>query len=114
MSKPEIFSIDERTSEVVAPMRIDGETRGYVWIYPDNSRDRTQLHKLLDSTLLSAFFGIIGCTIFASLMARSIARPLGDLMRATRQLIRNPEDTTSFPWRLLPPMKPPTSRWLLT
>jgi len=30
-------------------------------------------------------------------MARSIARPLGVLLKATRQLIRNPEDTTSFP-----------------
>jgi len=97
LNKPEIFSIDKRNSEAVAPVRIERETRGYVWIYPDNSRDRTQLHRLLGFTLLSAFFGIIGCTIFASLMARSIARPLGVLMRATRQLIRNPEDTTSFP-----------------
>jgi signal transduction histidine kinase len=97
LNKPEIFSIDKKTSEAVAPVRIDGVTRGFVWIYPDNSQDRTQLHKLLGFTLLSAFFGIIGCTIFASLMARSIARPLGVLMRATRQLIRNPEDTASFP-----------------
>ncbi len=97
LNKTEIFSIDDKTTEAVAPVRIGGVTRGYVWIYPDNSRDRTQLHKLLGYTLLSAFFGIIGCTIFASLMARSIARPLGVLMKATRQLIRNPEDTASFP-----------------
>ena len=97
LSNAEIFSIDEKTSEAVAPVRIDGVTRGYVWIYPDISMDRTQLHKLLGYTLLSAFFGIIGCTVFASLMARSIAQPLGVLMGATRQLIRNPEDTASFP-----------------
>jgi signal transduction histidine kinase len=97
LTRPEIFSIDGQTSEVVAPVRVDGSIRGYVWIYPDNTRDRTQLHRLLMYTLLSAIFGIIGCTVVASLTARSIAKPLGVLMTATRQLIRNPEDTTSFP-----------------
>jgi signal transduction histidine kinase len=97
LSKPEIFSFDGRTSEAVAAVRVDGVTRGYVWIYPNDSSDRTQLHKLLGYTLLSAVFGVIGCTVFASLMARSIARPLGLLMMATRQLIQNPEDTASFP-----------------
>lgn len=97
LSKPEIFSIDSKTNEAVAPVRVDGVRRGYVWIYPDDSRDRAELHRLLRYSLLTAVFGIAGCTIFAILMARSIARPLGTLMTATRQLIRNPEDTTSFP-----------------
>lgn len=97
LKEPEIFSIDNKTREAVAPVRVDGVTRGYVWIYPDDSGDRAELHKLLSYTLLFAVFGVIGCTVIASLIARSIARPLGVLMGATRQLIRNPEDTTSFP-----------------
>jgi len=97
LTKPEIFWSDGKTREAVAPVRTDGVTTGYVWIYPDETRDRTQLHKLLLYTLLSAVFGVIGCTVVASLMARSIARPLGVLLKATRQLIRNPEDTASFP-----------------
>ena len=97
LKEPEIFSIDNKTREAVAPVRVDGVTRGYVWIYPDDSGDRAELHKLLSYTLLFAVFGVIGCTVIASLIARSIARPLAVLMGATRQLIRNPEDTTSFP-----------------
>src|SRR5579862_2875384 len=97
LSKPEIFSIDSKTTEAVAPVRVDGKTTGYVWIYPDDSRDRAELHRLLEYSLLTAAFGIVACTLFASVMARSIARPLGTLMTATRRLIRNPEDTTAFP-----------------
>ncbi|MBV8675522.1 MAG: PAS domain-containing protein [Acidobacteriaceae bacterium] len=91
------FQLDSGEREAVAPVRVDGRTRGYVWIYPDEWPDRAQLHKLLKYTLLSAVFGVIGCTVIASLMARSITRPLGVLMQATRRLIRNPEDTSSFP-----------------
>jgi signal transduction histidine kinase len=97
LSKPVIFSIDSRTREAVAPVRIGGTMRALVWIYPDDTTDRIQLRKLLIVTMLSALFGTIGCTVFASLMARSIARPIGVLMQATRQLIRDPEDTASFP-----------------
>lgn len=97
LSKPQIFSIDKKTTEAVAPVRIDGVARGYVWIYPDDSNDRAQLRGFLGYTLLAAVFGILACTVFASLMAKSIARPLAALMRATRQLIQNPEDTASFP-----------------
>jgi signal transduction histidine kinase len=97
LSEPVIFSMDGETREAVAPVRVNGVTRGFIWIYPDDSRDRVQLHKLLGYTLISAIFGIIGCTIFASVMAKSIAKPLGVLTDATRQLIRNPEDSAAFP-----------------
>jgi signal transduction histidine kinase len=97
MSKPQIFSVDEKTSEAVAPIHVDGATRGFVWIYPDDSRDRAELQRLLEYSLLTALLGVVACTVFASLMARSIVRPLGMLMAATRRLIRNPEDTTDFP-----------------
>lgn len=97
LSKPVIFSIDARNREAVAPVRVEGALKALVWIYPDDTVDRVQLHKLLTVTLLSAVFGVVGCTIFASLLARSIAKPIGVLMRVTRQLIRDPEDTASFP-----------------
>jgi signal transduction histidine kinase len=96
LSKATIFPLDEKTSEAVATVRADGHTLGYVWIYPDEAPDRKQLHKLLFYTLLSAVFGVAGCTVIASLMARSITRPLAVLMKATRGLIRNPEDTSSY------------------
>ncbi|MFT4113871.1 ATP-binding protein [Silvibacterium sp.] len=97
LDKPAIFTGDRGHREAVAPVRVHGVLQALVWIYPDDSRDKEQLHSLLRTTLLSALFGIAGCTLFASLMARQIARPLGVLTRATRKLIRNPEDTTAFP-----------------
>ncbi|GGH15658.1 hypothetical protein GCM10011586_36900 [Silvibacterium dinghuense] len=97
LSKPAIFWGDKGTREAVAPVRIHGVLQALVWIYPDDTQDREQLHSLLRTTLLSALFGIAGCTLFASLMARQIARPLGVLTRATRRMIRNPEDTAAFP-----------------
>ena len=97
LSKPVIFSSTPTMREAVAPVRVGGVMKALVWIYPDDTLDEIQLRRLLTVTLLSAIFGVAGCTIFASLMAKSIAKPLGMLMRATRQLIRDPEDTSSFP-----------------
>ncbi len=97
LSKPVIFSSTPTTREAVAPVRVGGAMKALVWIYPDDTLDRIELRRLLTVTLLSAIFGVAGCTVFASLMARSIAKPIGVLMRATRQLIRDPEDTSSFP-----------------
>jgi signal transduction histidine kinase len=97
LGKPILFSLDDKTREAVAPVRVDGTMKALVWIYPDDTADRLQLRKLLIITMLSAFFGVVGCTFFASLMARSIAKPIGVLMDATRRLIRDPEDTASFP-----------------
>lgn len=97
LKAPEIFIAGDGVREIVAPVEVDGTVRALVWIYPNDSTDRSQLRRLLGITLLSAIVGLLSCTVFASLMARSIARPLGVLTRATRQLIRNPEDTASFP-----------------
>lgn len=97
LSKPVIFSSTPKTREAVAPVHVGGTIKALVWIYPDDTLDKIQLRRLLTVTLLSAIFGVAGCTVFANLMARSIAKPIGVLMRATRQLIRDPEDTSSFP-----------------
>ncbi len=97
LKAPEIFIAGNGGREIVAPVEVDGTVRALVWIYPNDSTDRSQLRRLLGITLLSAIIGVLSCTVFASLMARSIARPLGVLTRATRQLIHNPEDTASFP-----------------
>lgn len=97
LERPVLFSLDDRTREVVAPVRVQGAVKALVWIYPDNTADRIELRNLLDVTMLIVFIGIIGCTVFATFMAQSIARPIGTLMQATRRLIRDPEDTASFP-----------------
>jgi hypothetical protein len=65
LSKPILFSLDDKTREAVAPVRVDGTMKALVWIYPDDTADRLQLRKLLIVTMLSAFFGVVGCTFFA-------------------------------------------------
>lgn len=97
LNNPHIFSLDEKSREAVAPVRVEGAMRALVWVYPDDTADRAQLRQLLAVTILFAFVGVIGCTVFANVMARSITRPISLLMRATRGLIRDPEDTASFP-----------------
>jgi len=56
-----------------------------------------QLHSLLRVTLISAILATLGCTLLATLMARTVTKPLNTLMRATRQIVRDPEDTSAFP-----------------
>ena len=97
LDNPTVFPLSENTHEVVAPVRVAGQVRALVWIYPDESMDRLQLHSFLRLTLLSAIIIIIACTVLASIMARTITRPLTVLMRAARQVIRDPEDMTGFP-----------------
>ncbi len=94
---PQIFSTDAHNREVVAPVIANGAQQALIWVYSNDSVDLAQERKVLGIGLLSAIFGIVSCTIFASLLARSIAKPLSVLTRATRQLVRNPEDTSSFP-----------------
>jgi signal transduction histidine kinase len=95
LSQPVIFSLDDKTREAVAPVLVRGSMQGLVWIYPDNTADQAELRKLLAVTMIWAIFGLVGLTIIAGLMARSIARPIGTLMDATRRIIDDPEHIPS-------------------
>lgn len=94
---PTIFPLNRGTHEVVAPVRVKGRVRALVWIYPDESMDRLAMHSLLRLMLFVAIILIAVCTLLASVMARTITRPLEVLMRAARQVVRDPEDMTGFP-----------------
>jgi len=97
LQNPTLFTLKDSIREIVAPVKVNGEVRALVWIYPNEDADRLQLHSLLRITLISAGIAILGCTLLATFMARTITRPLNLLMHATRQLVRDPEDTASFP-----------------
>lgn len=97
LSGPTVFPRSRDTHEVVAPVLIDGHPRALVWIYPNESMDRLQLRSFLRLSMLFAVLIVIGCTVLASLLARSITRPLAVLTRAARQVIRDPEDMAGFP-----------------
>lgn len=97
LSKPVIFSLDDKSREAVAPVRVRGSMQALVWIYPDNTADQAELRKLLAVTMIWAIFGVVGLTIVAGLVARSIARPIATLMDATHRIIADPENIPSFP-----------------
>jgi len=97
LQEPTLFTLKNNVREVVAPVRVRGEVQALVWISPNEDADKLQLRTLLRITLISAALAILGCTLLATLMARTITKPLNVLMQATRQIVRDPEDTASFP-----------------
>jgi len=100
LQRPTLFTLKDSIREIVAPVKVDGELRALVWIYPNEDADKLQLHSLLRITLISAVVAILGCTLLATFMARTITKPLNVLMRATQRVVRDPEDTSSFPLQI--------------
>jgi len=83
--------------EVVAPVMIGGRLRGEAWVYPNEDSRQTELSSQLQLTLGFALVGAIGCILLAEYLARSVTRPLGRLLQATRRIIRDPVDTSTLP-----------------
>ncbi len=100
LEAPMLFTLKDSVREIVAPVKVNGELRALVWIYPNEEADRLQMHSLLRITLISSVCAILGCTLLATFMARTITRPLNVLTQATRQVVRDPEDTSSFPLQI--------------
>ncbi|QNI32504.1 PAS domain-containing protein [Alloacidobacterium dinghuense] len=100
LDKPTLFTLKDNVREIVAPVKVNGRLEALVWIYPNEDADRLQLHSLLRITLFSAVVAVLGCTLLATFMARTITKPLNVLMQATRQIVRDPEDTSSFPLQI--------------
>jgi PAS domain S-box-containing protein len=100
LAEPTLFTLKDNVREIVAPVKVKGKLGALVWIYPNEDADRLQLHSLLRITLISSVVAILGCTLLATFMARTIAKPLNVLIQATRQVVRDPEDTSSFPLQI--------------
>ncbi|HYK35640.1 sensor histidine kinase [Alloacidobacterium sp.] len=100
LDKPTLFTLRDNIREIVAPVRVHGQVQALVWIYPNEDADKLQLRSLMRIALISAIIAILGCTFLATFMARTIANPLNVLMQATRRIVRDPEDTSSFPLKI--------------
>jgi len=92
-----ILELPKGQHEVVAPVMIDGKLRGYAWVYPNEDSRQTELSSQLQLTLAFALVGAIGCILLAEYLARSVTRPLANLLQATRRIIRDPVDTSTLP-----------------
>jgi signal transduction histidine kinase len=100
LQSPTLFTLKNNIREIVAPVKVNGELRALVWIYPNEDADKLQLRSLFRITLISSVLAILGCTVLATFMARSITKPLNVLMRATQRVVRDPEDTSAFPLQI--------------
>lgn len=92
-----VFRVPGGAREILAPIRVHGVLSGYAWVYEDATAEWQQIYSLVRITMLFAALGAFGSAIIASLLARSITRPLNTLLVATRKLIRDPETKEGFP-----------------
>jgi signal transduction histidine kinase len=91
------FRVPGGAREILAPIHVHGVLRGYAWVYEDATAEWRQVYSLVRITIIFAVFGALGTAVIASFLARSITRPLNNLLVATRKLIRDPETKEGFP-----------------
>jgi signal transduction histidine kinase/HAMP domain-containing protein len=91
------FALDKNSWESVKPIYNQGKLYGYAWITTDQSWDREQLNPILRSTAIFGVIWICASILLAWGLARSITRPLAELYRGTRALMRSPEGEAYFP-----------------
>jgi signal transduction histidine kinase/HAMP domain-containing protein len=94
-----VFLGSHNTPEVVAPVWVDGTPTALAWITPDMADDERALRSLLNSSLLFGLLALAANALISLVLAQSITHPLNALLRATRNLVRNPEGKGSFPLR---------------
>jgi PAS domain S-box-containing protein len=92
-----VFQTTGRSSEAVAPVIIEGETRALVWIHPSEQPAKEEMDSQVRLTLVFAVAGAVCCILLAEFLARSTTRPLSRLLQATRRIIRDPADTSTLP-----------------
>jgi PAS domain S-box-containing protein len=92
-----IFRAPGGAREAVVAVHVGGQLSGFAWVYEDASAAWQQIYSLIRITILFAGLGALGTAIIASVLARSITRPLRALLAATRKLIRDPETKEGFP-----------------
>lgn len=96
---PAVFDDGARGLVGIDRIEVDGVPVALAWVYPDNSQDQVDLSSLLRSALLFALLAIAANALFSLLLARSVTRPLRALVRGTKLLAREPEQTGIFPLR---------------
>ena len=92
-----IFRVPGGARECVVPVYVHGQLTAYAWVYEDATAERQQIYSLIRITVIFAVLGALGTAIIASFLARSITRPLKNLMAATSKLIHDPETKEGFP-----------------
>jgi PAS domain S-box-containing protein len=95
--EPRTFTFENDRWEAVRPIYTGADLRGYAWVEYDKAWSQEQNRSLLRDTAIFGCIWIASSAVLVLLMFTSITRPLRTLRRATRQLMRTPENTTNFP-----------------
>ena len=94
---PHVFRFGDNRWEGAKPIYTGNELRGFAWVETDREWDHQELDDILRSTLIFGVIWIAASALLVLLMARSITRPLGILLRGTRSLMAAPETKGTFP-----------------
>ena len=97
LSEARILRNGSRIAAVVAPVRVNSQLVGFVWLVPSASALRVNFGDMLRATVVGALAVLLACTLLAAWLARSISKPLTRLLAATRRMVRDPRDTSAFP-----------------
>jgi PAS domain S-box-containing protein len=95
--EPRVFEFANQRWEGVKPIYAGGALRGFAWVETDRAWDHEQLDAILRSTVIFGVIWIVASALLVLLMAHSISRPLGILLRGTRSLMSSPESSGKFP-----------------
>jgi len=95
--EPRVFEFANQRWEGVKPIYAGGALRGFAWVETDRAWDHEQLDAILRSTVIFGVIWIVASALLVLLMAHSISRPLGILLRGTRSLMSSPENSGKFP-----------------
>jgi len=95
--EPRFFIFGDSRWEGVKPIYTGAELRGFAWVESDRDWDHQELDSILRSTVVFGVIWIGASVVLVLLLAHSITRPLGVLLRGTRSLMAAPEGTGQFP-----------------
>jgi PAS domain S-box-containing protein len=95
--EPRVFTFEEDRLEAVRPIFTGTDLRGFAWVEYDKSWASEQMQSILKETMVFGGIWIASSTVLVLLMFTSITRPLQTLHRATRELMRAPDDSRIFP-----------------
>ncbi|MGB6690591.1 MAG: ATP-binding protein [Terracidiphilus sp.] len=95
--EPRVFQFGNGRWEGAAPIYVGGELRGFAWVESDRAWDHEQLDSIFRATVVFGIIWIAASALLVVLLAHSITRPLGVLLRGTRSLMSAPESKGLFP-----------------
>ncbi len=86
--------------EGVAPIRQDGKVVGLAWVYPDDTRERALIDEDLRSGLWYGLLAVAANALISLLLARSVLKPVQELVGGTRRVANGAEPSEVFPLRI--------------